>query len=203
MTRISGFFAAQAPVVRLDGEHIMLRPPERADWPAWSQLRSSSREFLRPWEPSWAADALTRAAFRRRLARYAADWRDDEGYSFFLVRLEDMALVGGIGLSNVRRGVAETASIGYWVGRPFAKQGYMTEGVRLIQGFAFDRLHLHRLEAACLPTNMPSRGVLEKVGFRQEGYAKRYLCIDGVWQDHLLFGMLREEWLARLEGLRA
>ena len=194
MSRLSNLFAVQPPGIRLQGDRVYLRPPDRGDWTSWCELRTLSRDFLTPWEPTWAPDALTRASFRRRLARYAADWRDDEGYSFLVFRNEDNRLVGGIGMSNLRRGVAETASVGYWTGQPFARRGFMTEAARLTAGFAFGRLRLHRLEAACLPSNEPSRGLLEKVGFRQEGYAKRYLCINGDWQDHLLFGLLREEW---------
>jgi ribosomal-protein-alanine N-acetyltransferase len=192
--RLAGIFAAQPPLVRLAGERVVLRPPERGDWQAWTELRAASRAFLKPWEPSWTADALNKAAFRRRLARYALDWRDDEGYSFFVFRAEDDVLLGGIGLSNVRRGVAEAGSLGYWIGEAHARNGYMTEALRLTLHFAFERLRLHRLEAACLPTNAPSRGLLVKVGFREEGYARKYLCIDGAWQDHLLFALLREEW---------
>jgi [ribosomal protein S5]-alanine N-acetyltransferase len=187
------FGAAPAPL-RLTGERVMLRPPERSDFEEWAGLRGASRRFLTPWEPSWAPDSLSRGAFRRRLQRYAVDWRSDQGYSFFLYRLQDGALVGGIGLSNVRRGVAETGSLGYWVGEGFARQGYMSGGLALILGLAFQRLKLHRVEAACLPHNAPSRGLLLKSGFREEGYAREYLCIDGRWQDHVLFGILREEW---------
>jgi len=204
MSRLSGLFQTQLPGVRLAADLSYLRPPERADWADWCELRSESRAFLTPWEPTWTSDALTRTAFRRRLARYASDWRNDEGYAFFIFRTGDNQLVGGITLSNVRRGVAETASVGYWTGVKYARQGHMTEGLSLVANFAFERLRLHRLEAACLPTNQPSRGLLEKIGFRKEGYAKSYLCINGQWQDHLLFGLLREEWPAlRKAGQRA
>ncbi len=172
----------------------MLRPPERGDWQAWAELRSASRDFLAPWGPSWPSDALGRASFRRRIARYAMDWRTDQGYSLFIFRKSDETILGGIGLSHVRRGVAETASLGYWIGERHARQGHMTEALRLTLDFAFQKLRLHRVEAACLPTNIPSRGLLAKVGFREEGYAKKYLCIDGKWQDHVLFAILREEW---------
>ncbi len=188
-----------APPPRLGDDRVMLRPPERGDWQQWSELRAESRRFLTPWEPSWSADSLSRAAFRRRLQRYLADWRADLGYSFFLYRAGDGALVGGIGLSNVRRGVAETASLGYWIGERYARRGYMTAGLALTLDFAFGRLKLHRVEAACLPHNGPSRGLLLKTGFREEGYAREYLCIDGRWQDHVLFGLLRDEW-AEKEG---
>jgi ribosomal-protein-alanine N-acetyltransferase len=195
MPRLAGFFAVQPPFVRLEGRRVHIRPPERTDWAAWSELRAASRAFLQPWEPAWTDDAVGKAAFRRRLARYALDWRDDEGYAFFAFRNEDSELVGGIGLSNVRRGVSETASLGYWTGERFARQGYMTEALRLALVFAFERLRLHRVEAACLPNNVASRGLLAKSGFREEGYARKYLCIDGLWQDHVLYGLLRDEWL--------
>lgn len=187
------------PPYRLVGAYTMLRSPERGDWQPWAELREASRQFLVPWEPSWSSDSLSRAAFRRRLARYAADWRTDQGYSFFLFRLSDGALVGGIGLSNVRRGVAETASLGYWIGERYARHGYMKEGLRLILSFAFQHLRLHRVEAATLPHNVPSRSLLMKCGFHEEGYARQYLCIDGTWQDHVLFAMLRDDWL-RMTG---
>ena len=182
------------PAFRLAAQRALLRPPERRDWRAWAQLRGDSRAFLTPWEPTWSADSLARSAFYRRLQRYGTDWRQDLGYSFLLLRLEDDALLGGIGLTNVRRGVAESASLGYWVGERFARQGYMTEGLQLVLNFAFQRARLHRVEAACLPHNAASRGLLLKSGFREEGYARGYLCIDGRWQDHVLFAILRDEW---------
>jgi ribosomal-protein-alanine N-acetyltransferase len=195
LLRLPRLFAAALPSLRLADEAVILRPPERRDWQEWSDLRGESRRFLMPWEPSWSADSLTRTAFRRRLHRYVSDWRTDQGYSFFLFRRQDDAMVGGIGLSNVRRGVAETSSLGYWIGERYARHGYMSAGLGLVLTFAFERLQLHRVEAACLPHNGPSRGLLLKTGFREEGYAREYLCIDGRWQDHMLFAMLRDEWL--------
>jgi ribosomal-protein-alanine N-acetyltransferase len=156
-------------------------------------LRTQSRSFLAPWEPTWPPDALSRASFRARIARYSEDWRSDQSYNFFIFR-EDETLVGGVGLSNLRRGVAETASLGYWIGEPFARQRFMTTALPLVLDFSFDRLRLHRVEAACLPINVPSRSLLLRIGFAEEGYARRYLLIDGKWQDHLLFAMLREDW---------
>jgi ribosomal-protein-alanine N-acetyltransferase len=198
--RLTRLLGAAPPSFRVAGKRVMLRSPERMDWEDWTQLRGESRRFLAPWEPTWSADALSRAAYRRRLARYAEDWRTDQGYTFFLFRMDDDALVGGIGLSNVRRGVAETGSLGYWIGERFARHGYMAEGLKLMLSFCFQRLRLHRVEAACLPHNAPSRGLLLKSGFREEGYAREYLCIDGRWQDHVLFGLLREEWSSAGNG---
>jgi [ribosomal protein S5]-alanine N-acetyltransferase len=186
-------FAVRPEPFRLEAERVLLRPPERGDYETWAALRSQSRDFLTPWEPSWPSDALSRASFRARIARYAEDWRTDQAYNFFIFR-PSSELVGGVGLSNLRRGVAETASLGYWVGQPFARQGLMTAALPLVLDFAFNQLRLHRVEAACLPTNIPSRALLTKVGFQQEGRARQYLRIEGKWQDHLLFAILREDW---------
>jgi ribosomal-protein-alanine N-acetyltransferase len=186
-------FLARSEPLRLVGDRVFLRPPERGDYEAWASLRARSRGFLTPWEPTWPPDALSRASYRSRLSRYAEDWRTDQGYNFFIFRNEDDALTGGVGLSNLRRGVAETASLGYWTGEPFARQRYMSAALPLVLDFAFTRLRLHRIEAACLPTNVPSRALLLRTGFQQEGYARLYLLIDGKWQDHLLFAILRED----------
>jgi [ribosomal protein S5]-alanine N-acetyltransferase len=177
------------PVVQADG--VFLRAPQMADFNAWSALREKSRDFLVPWEPTWPEDDLTRTSFRRRLRRYAEDTRCDQAYAFLLFRKDDNALLGGITLTNVRRGVAQAGSMGYWVGAPFAAQGHMTRGVSALIPFAFDVLRLHRIEAACIPTNQPSIKLLERTGFKREGYAREYLCIDGLWQDHLLYARLR------------
>ncbi|MFM2043759.1 MAG: putative ribosomal-protein-alanine acetyltransferase [Pseudomonadota bacterium] len=181
------------PAVRLDGPHVYVRPGSAKDWESWAALRDLSREFLTPWEPTWPADGLSRAAFTRRLRRQAAEWREDQGYSFLTFEQTTDRLVGGISLTNVRRGVAQMATMGYWVGHPFARRGYTTESVRLVLGFAFGQLGLHRVEAACLPTNIPSQGVLLKAGFVREGYARAYLRIDGKWADHILFAMLKDD----------
>lgn len=178
---------------RLKHGRIYLRPARQSDWRAWASLRSESRDFLVPWEPSWSGDALSRAAFRRRLRSHEAEWQRGTGYSFLMFRAEDDALIGGVTLSNVRRGVAQSGSLGYWVGEPFARQGYMTEGLRAVLDFAFDRLALHRIEAACLPANRASQGLLLKTGFKEEGYSRQYLRINGRWQDHRLFAILRAD----------
>jgi len=175
------------------GSGVQLRLPQIGDYPAWAALREQSRTFLTPWEPTWPADDLTRASFRRRIKRYAEDQRNDLAYAFLIFRSSDNALVGGLTLANIRRGVAQAGSIGYWVGTSFARHGYMTAALRALVPFSFRTLRLHRLEAACIPANAASVGLLEKCGFKREGYARGYLCINGLWQDHLLFARLRDD----------
>jgi len=185
------FPGGQQPVIR--GEGVYLRYPRMADFLPWSRVRGDSRAFLTPWEPVWATDELTRGAFRRRLKRYARETRHDTAYAFFVFREEDDALLGGCTLSNVRRGVTQCCALGYWVGERFARQGYMHDAVKALIPFIFRTLGLHRIEAACLPSNGPSRSLLAKAGFREEGLAKRYLMINGEWQDHVLFALLADE----------
>lgn len=177
----------------IDGRTVTLRWPQPSDYQAWATLREQSRDFLVPWEPTWPLDDLTRSAFRRRLKRYGDDQRNDLAYSFFIFRKEDDALVGGLTIANVRRGVAQAGSLGYWMGQPYARQGHMTAAVKAVAPFAFGALGLHRLEAACIPTNKASSRLLEKCGFTYEGRARQYLCINGQWQDHSLYARLRDD----------
>jgi ribosomal-protein-alanine N-acetyltransferase len=183
--------AEPLPLIQANG--VLLRAPQMQDFVEWAAVREASREFLSPWEPTWPPDDLTRSAFRRRLKRYAEDLRSDQAYPFFLFAARDNRLLGGITLTNIRRGVAQAGSIGYWIGAPFARRGYMAAALHALVPFAFSTLRLHRLEAACIPTNAASIALLEKSGFQREGYAREYLCINGMWQDHLLYARLSDD----------
>jgi ribosomal-protein-alanine N-acetyltransferase len=184
---------ASFAVVR--GKRVWMRPPHANDYGPWAELRQLSRDHLRPWEPAWAADELTRASFRRRIRHYQREAREDTGYAFLIFDDGDDRLVGGINLTNVRRGATQSASLGYWLGRPHTGAGRMTDAVSALVLYAFGQLRLHRIEAASMPSNAASIRVLERTGFTREGFARQYLRIDGHWADHLLF--------ARVDGLPA
>ncbi len=179
-----------ASIIR--SERLYLRYPVHSDHGEWASLRGQSKSFLKPWEPLWPHDDLTRSAFRSRVKRCTRDVRDDLAYSYLVFSYDDV-LLGGATLSNVRRGVAHTASLGYWIGAPYAGCGYMTEAVAALLSHAFDGLNLNRVEAACLPFNVPSKRLLRSCGFTEEGYARSYLKINGMWQDHLLFAIVRSD----------
>ncbi len=176
------------PLVKGDG--VYLRQPVLDDFSEWAALRAASRDFLEPWEPVWQEDDLTRRAFKLRVKRIETEAAADEAYGFFIHRMQDRALIGGLTLGLVRRGVAQACTMGYWIGEPYAGQGYMTRAVKAVARHAFDELRLRRIEAACLPANERSRRLLERVGFQREGYARQYLCINGAWEDHLLYALL-------------
>ena len=185
------FLRSRPPGVTLTGPRILLRAPVARDAKAWAALRQQSQKFLKPWEPTWPPDGASRAAFRRRHAQIREEWRAGSGYGFLIFERTGSVLVGGITLSNIRYGVSASGSLGYWIGQPYSRRGYMTEAIACVLEYAFGPLNLHRVEAACLPHNDASRGLLLKCGFREEGLARGYLKIDGRWRDHLLFGILR------------
>lgn len=182
-------FAADPPPTLRDG-HAVMRVPDMTDYEQWAALRARSRDFLTPWEPVWPANDLTRAAFRSRIRQYWRDIDDDAAYPYFIFDAQGEVLVGALTLSSVRRGVAQTGTLGYWIGLPHARRGYMTSAVRLAVDFAFRHLGLHRVEASCLPHNRASINLLQKCGFEREGLARGYLKIAGEWRDHLLFARL-------------
>ncbi|WP_417309792.1 GNAT family N-acetyltransferase [Devosia sp.] len=180
----------------LTGKTLTLRAPRRSDYPAWQELRRSSRDFLKPYEPRWSEMDLNRRLYLSRIRRSAQEARAGTDYSFFIFTTIDgrEQLVGGITLSNLRRRAAQFVNLGYWMGERFAGSGMMTEAVGVVVPFCFESLGLNRIHAAFLPDNMASRRVLEKNGFKEEGYAERYLQIDGRWADHVLFALTRERY---------
>ncbi|WMS44856.1 GNAT family protein [Acuticoccus sp. MNP-M23] len=182
--------AALNETTQLVGARSVLRMPVSGNYNEWSRLRAESRHFLRPWEPTWPRDDITRMAFRRRLRRYHRDIRADEGYAVFVYDRATGALAGGITLAHVKRGVTQSCSMGYWAGERFAGRGLMGDAVRVLVPFCFQTLGLNRIDAATLPHNERSIRLLKGVGFTEEGYARRFLCIDGAWRDHILFGLV-------------
>src|SRR5665213_1371342 len=156
------------------GDGVYLRPGEMRDHVEWAALRETSRAFLTPWEPTWPADDLTRAAFRRRLKRHSEEIERDEAYPFLIFREADDILLGGLTLGQLRRGLAQASTLGYWMGEAYSGKGYMSRAVRAAVAFAFATLRLHRIEAACLPHNAASVRLLEHIGFNREGYARSY-----------------------------
>lgn len=185
-----GILSALRPAANrllVDAPDIVLRTPEIADYAAWRQQRLDSREFLEPWEPLWNDEDHAPSNFRFRLRRYREAMASDTAYPFFLFSKDADQLLGAVTLANVRRGVADTATLGYWIGSTHARQGHMTKALAALLPYAFRALNLHRIEAACLPTNQASISLLQRSGFEREGYARSYLRIAGRWEDHILF----------------
>ena len=185
--------------VRIETERLTLLPPGHSDFRAWSGLRRESAEFLVPWEPAWSPDHLTRKAFTNRVYWAQRAMASGTALPLFLHRREDQALIGAITLDNIRRGPAQAGTLGYWLGQGHIRQGYMTEAIEGVVHHAFHVLDLSRIEAACLPENEASRGVLERAGFKYEGVAQAYLQINGRWRNHVLYASLRQDRRGRTD----
>ncbi len=179
--------------LRIETERLTLRPPIHADFREWTALRTRSRAFLSKWEPAWAEDHLMRKAFTNRVYWAQKSISSGTALPLFLFRRDDDVLLGAITLDNIRRGPAQSGTLGYWTGEAFVRQGYMREAIHAVVHQAFNRLDLSRIEAACLPENAASRGLLEKTGFKYEGVAQSYLQIDGRWRTHVLYAALRSD----------
>ena len=178
---------------KLTGERVFLRPPKRRDALKWQKLRMSSKSFLVPWEPSWDASSCTRRAYLRyfKNSNYLANM--DRAYSFLIFKTDDKTLLGGINVGNVRRGVAQSASLGYWIGEKYSRNGYMKEALKILIPSLFVDLRLNRIEAATLEENIASKNLLKKIGFKKEGVLRKYLKINGTWRDHILYGLLEND----------
>lgn len=185
--------------VRIETERMTLRLPEHGDWKPWSTLRQDSQAFLTPWEPVWSADHLSRRAFTNRVYWAARAEAQGTALPLMMIRREDQMLVGAVTLDNIRRGPAQAGTLGYWIGEPFQRRGYMKEAILAVVHHAFTTMDLSRVEAACLPENVASRGVLEKCGFKYEGVAQSYLQIAGRWRNHVLYASLRADRRGRTD----
>jgi [ribosomal protein S5]-alanine N-acetyltransferase len=183
----------------VETERLTLRLPVHGDYRAWSSLREASAEHLTPWEPVWAHDHLSRKAFTNRVYWAGRAEANGTALPLLLIRREDQRLLGAVTLDNIRRGPVQAGTIGYWIGAPFARRGYMKEAVLAVVHYAFTTLDMSRIESACLPENTPSRGVLEKCGFKYEGVAQSYLQINGRWRNHVLYANLRNDRRGRTD----
>jgi [ribosomal protein S5]-alanine N-acetyltransferase len=188
----------------LSGPRVVLRPLEGSDFEAWRAVRIRSRDWLEPWEPMaepGAPDPVTDAeAFRARCGAWERQRHFDTAYGFGMF-LRDGTFIGEVSLGSLQRGPFQSAFVGYWVDAAHAGQGLVPEGVAVILRYGFEDLGLHRIEAAIVPRNTPSRRVVEKLGMREEGLAERFLQIRGVWEDHVRFAMTAEEWEKRRDDI--
>lgn len=181
-------------IQRWQGESVYLRLLGGTDAPAFLRYRLDNREFLRPFEPAQPESHFTEEHIKSMLFRWAGDAEADLAYGFGIFDADSDELAGMIRLSQVARGPFQNAYLGYSIAERHNGKGWMSEAVRLMLDIAFGRLELHRVQANVMPRNAPSIRVLEKNGFRREGYSPLYLCINGVWEDHVNFAMTVEDY---------
>ena len=179
---------------KLIGKKVFLRYPETKDWKEWAELRQKSRKFLQPWEPHWPKNYLTKDFFEQLVNQTHISIKNKTSYIYFIFHRVSKTLVGGINLTNMKNKLYKSITIGYWMGINFAGKGYMQDSIKNVCSFCFDDLKVNRIEAACLPKNIASKMVLIKSGFVIEGYAKKYLEINGKFEDHILLAKLKGDF---------
>lgn len=187
----------------LFGRQVMLRPLLLSDFAAWREVRTRCEDWLTKWEPARLPNqpdvTRDRDAFAVRCSARQRDRQLGTGYGFGI--FVDGEFRGEINLSSIQRGPFQNAYVGYWIDEAVAGRGLMPESLVVLARFAFEELHLHRIQVSIIPRNAASRRVVEKLDLRNEGTALRYLEIDGVWEDHVRYAMTVEEWHERRDAL--
>jgi ribosomal-protein-alanine N-acetyltransferase len=179
-------------VAEIRSERLILRVLGAEDAQAVLEFHQRCWPFAAPWSPLVNAQFFTVEGQRARLEAERSARLIDNGVRFYLFRQAEPAgpIIGDLHFSSIVRGAFQSCFIGYKMDGGAANQGYMTEALRCGAAFAFKELRLHRLEANIMPRNMPSRRVVAKLGFVEEGLSHKYLKINGVWEDHLHYVLL-------------
>ncbi len=178
---------------KITTERLTIRMPEHRDFAEWQTLRDQSAGFLLEWEPIREPEYLSAKSFRNRIKWGRRAYRENRGLPLLIFARENGCIVGGINIDNIQQGVAQSCTIGYWMGQPFVRQGYMGEALPAVVNFIFDKMDVSRVQAGTLPENRPSRALLEKSGFQEEGVGRAYLKIAGEWRDHILYAINRAD----------
>ena len=187
-------YSLKKNLFEITGQKVILRPPQYSDWKAWADERKKNKLYLQPWEPLWSINELERSSFVKRVRMLERLSHNDQAYSFLIFTSDNEDFIGEVNISNVQRGIIQSCTIGYWIAKDCEGKGMMSESLELVKEFIFNELKLHRIEAACLPHNMPSLKVLLKNGFVEEGTARKLLKINDKWQDHTVLSFILDDF---------
>ena len=187
-------YSLKKNLFEITGQKAILRPPQYSDWKAWADERKKNKLYLQPWEPLWSINELERSSFVKRVRMFERLSHNDQAYSFLIFTSDNEDFIGEVNISNVQRGIIQSCTIGYWIAKDCEGKGMMSESLELVKEFIFNELKLHRIEAACLPHNMPSLKVLLKNGFIKEGTARKLLKINDKWQDHTVLSFILDDF---------
>ena len=187
-------YSLKKNLFEITGRKVILRPPQYSDWKAWADERKKNKLYLQPWEPLWSINELERSSFVKRVRMFERLSHNDQAYSFLIFKSDNEDFIGEVNISNVQRGIIQSCTIGYWIAKDCEGKGMMSESLELVKEFIFNELKLHRIEAACLPHNMPSLKVLLKNGFIKEGTARKLLKINDKWEDHTVLSFILDDF---------
>jgi len=187
-------YSLKKNLFEITGQKVILRPPQYSDWKAWADERKKNKLYLQPWEPLWSINELERSSFVKRVRMFERLSHNDQAYSFLIYKSDNEDFIGEVNISNVQRGIIQSCTIGYWIAKDCEGKGMMSESLELVKEFIFNELKLHRIEAACLPHNIPSLKLLLKNGFIKEGTARKLLKINDKWQDHTVLSFILDDF---------
>ncbi|MDC1302748.1 GNAT family N-acetyltransferase [Pelagibacterales bacterium] len=187
-------YSLKKNLFEITGQKVILRPPQYSDWKAWADERKKNKLYLQPWEPLWSINELERSSFVKRVRMFERLSHNDQAYSFLIYKSDNEDFIGEVNISNVQRGIIQSCTIGYWIAKDCEGKGMMSESLELVKEFIFSELKLHRIEAACLPHNIPSLKLLLKNGFIKEGTARKLLKINDKWQDHTVLSFILDDF---------
>jgi ribosomal-protein-alanine N-acetyltransferase len=187
-------YSLKKNLFEITGQKVILRPPQYSDWKAWADERKKNKLYLQPWEPLWSINELERSSFVKRVRMFERLSHNDQAYSFLIYKSDNEDFIGEVNISNVQRGIIQSCTIGYWIAKDCEGKGMMSESLELVKKFIFNELKLHRIEAACLPHNIPSLKLLLKNGFIKEGTARKLLKINDKWQDHTVLSFILDDF---------
>ena len=187
-------YSLKKNLFEITGRKVILRPPQYSDWKAWADERKKNKLYLQPWEPLWSINELERSSFVKRVRMFERLSHNDQAYSFLIFTSDNEDFIGEVNISNVLRGIIQSCTIGYWIAKDCEGKGMMSESLELVKKFIFNELKLHRIEAACLPHNIPSLKLLLKNGFIKEGTARKLLKINDKWQDHTVLSFILDDF---------
>ena len=187
-------YSLKKNLFEITGRKVILRPPQYSDWKAWADERKKNKLYLQPWEPLWSINELERSSFVKRVRMFERLSHNDQAYSFLIFTSDNEDFIGEVNISNVQRGIIQSCTIGYWIAKDCEGKGMMSESLELVKEFIFNELKLHRIEAACLPHNIPSLKLLLKNGFIKEGTARKLLKINDKWQDHTVLSFILDDF---------
>jgi ribosomal-protein-alanine N-acetyltransferase len=182
-------------IERIETDRLILRTGTAHDALRVLEYFERNRTFLGPYEPAQPPDFYTKPWLKKMILNDARAREAEEALRFWLfLKEEPETVIGSVRFSAVVRGAFQSCFLGYRLDGDLEGRGYMTEALKASIPYAFQQLRLHRIEANVMPWNIASRRVLVKLGFREEGLAKRYLKINGKWEDHVHFAMTTEDW---------
>ena len=187
-----GLFKSNLKLPRLCTERLICRLLEPHEAPLMCTFRRENKAHLEKWEPLRKPAFFTESFWQAQLRVQLRDFREGVSTNFCILDRDEVSIVGVCNYTNIVRGTFQSCQLGYAVSKRHEGQGLMEEALLQTNDFIFSELGLHRIMAAYLPHNHRSGSLLSKLGFKKEGFAERYLKINGVWEDHVLTSKIKD-----------